>query len=220
MNRRAFTLIEVIIALSLFAVISVGVVAFVRDLRVQQRSLIRSTQQLEESSKLFDLLERGIATCIADAGFAGAGIQGTPASLRVLSREVGLHSAGRHSDLTAIEIRLDAGGKRIMGQLWTPGADMEPPREPIAESIEDLQFRFHDGTEWQTTFDSLARQGLPGAIEVAIWFEDDAPPPASTGLADSEGFGAPPAEASTVPRRQPDRLRIISVHDSGAGARP
>lgn len=42
----------------------------------------------------------------------------------------------------------------------------------LAEGIDGLDFRFHDGAEWVEDWDSKARNGLPKAIEVVLLMRD------------------------------------------------
>lgn len=213
MKRSAFTLIEVIIALSVIGVISIGLAAFVRDMRIQQRTMVRASGQLEGGSAVMDLLERGLATCVADGGAAGAGVAGTPDSLRLLFREVGTAQGSAMSDLAEINIRFVSGASSISLSSANPGTPAQPATEVICEQVEDLRLRYHDGREWKQAFDSVVQQRLPVAVEVAIWFAGDKKT-SPVVVDEGEGLGAPPEEETPVIRRQPDRLRIISVHDA------
>ncbi len=42
----------------------------------------------------------------------------------------------------------------------------------LAEGIDGLNFRYHDGAEWVEDWDSKARNGLPKAIEVVLLMSD------------------------------------------------
>ncbi len=42
----------------------------------------------------------------------------------------------------------------------------------LAEGIDGLNFRYHDGEEWVDDWDSEARKGLPKAIEVVLLMSD------------------------------------------------
>lgn len=211
MTRRAFTLLEVLIALSLMAVLSLGLGAFVRDVRVQQRSMQRLATQVEGSSVLLELLERSAAACIADAGVAGAGVSGTPSSLRIHSRAVVLQTAGRWSDLTALDFRFLKAQHAVTLERTAPGYADSAAAGPVASQLEHVRFRYHDGSDWHPTFDSLARGRLPVAIEVAIWYADARATPAPPIATEPEDSSE---SDDSLPKRAPDRLRIISVHDS------
>lgn len=213
MNPRAFTLVEVLIALALIAGLSLAVMSFARDIRVQQRSMIRLSSQLEQTTDVIEMLERSIATCTADGGDAGAGIQGTAQSLRVLSRAVQLRPQDRLSDLLATGLRFDAGGKRIVARQWAPVYESEGESESVATSIEFVQFRYYHDGQWRESFDAFAAGGLPRAIEFAIWYQPlITPSPAATLPEELD------EEELTAPRRAPDRLRIIAIHDSAPSA--
>lgn len=41
--------------------------------------------------------------------------------------------------------------------------------EPMAPEVQDLQFRYFDGTQWLDQWDTTERSGLPMAVQIAIW---------------------------------------------------
>jgi hypothetical protein len=104
-----------------------------------------------------------------------------------------------------------------------------------------VEFRYHDGSGWRSSFDS-AGAGLPVAIEISVWFDpwlgaldeaadgaataDDATFDGNPAFDDpDEAFGDPSAftvaedgfaDAETE-RPLPDRRRIIAIPDARAG---
>ncbi len=55
----------------------------------------------------------------------------------------------------------------VDGTLEEGGVALE-----LAEGIDGLNFRYHDGAEWVDEWDSKARDGLPKAIEVILLMKD------------------------------------------------
>ncbi|HHN79086.1 MAG TPA: prepilin-type N-terminal cleavage/methylation domain-containing protein [Phycisphaerales bacterium] len=109
----------------------------------------------------------------------------------------------------------------------TPGAS------PPLSGVRAVRFRYHDGRAWRSTFEST--RALPAAIEVAVWFgsppgmetQTDAPasPRGVNTKSDTLGFegtaipvGAIGSSGVQAPRREPDRLRIISIPDAAAAS--
>lgn len=217
MKRPAFTLIEVIIALAIIAGLSVGVGAFVRDVRIQQRTLTRLGSQLEQCSALFELTERAMMTCVADGGPGVSGVSGDATTLRIHYRSVELRNPGRLSDTAHLGITFDQGGARIHIALSSPGSGAPESSEVVCDRIERVQFRYHDGRNWVESFDTLKARTLPNAVEMAIWFQSESPTP-KTSPDLSEGLGAPPEAGDAERLRPPDRVRIISVHDASPPA--
>jgi prepilin-type N-terminal cleavage/methylation domain-containing protein len=41
--------------------------------------------------------------------------------------------------------------------------------EPMAPEVQEIQFRYFDGTEWVDTWDTTDRSGLPLAVQIGIW---------------------------------------------------
>lgn len=51
---------------------------------------------------------------------------------------------------------------------------------PIAQEVTAVEFRYFDGTEWLTEWDSQAKNALPLAVEIAIQLASSAPPAGAT----------------------------------------
>jgi hypothetical protein len=81
-----------------------------------------------------------------------------------------------------------------------------------------VRFRYHDGKEWRTTFDSRQAHGLPVAIEISVWFAESIQESAeSTDSGLSAGDEASEAgnfgDSISVIEVPPDRVRIFAVPD-------
>jgi hypothetical protein len=110
------------------------------------------------------------------------------------------------TDLVASEFRFDAGSGQVRAKRWEAGQS-EPDADVLIEHVRLLKIRYHDGGEWVESFDSVARNQLPGAVEISIWFGDRATAP-------KEGESPERAvDAQATP--PPDRVRLVSPADSG-----
>jgi hypothetical protein len=96
-----------------------------------------------------------------------------------------------------------------------------------------VRFRYHDGDGWSDSFDSLAHNHLPVAVEVAVWYHPwpgDRQTPVSgdalgaesdrltfdtTGGFDDAAF-ARSSDMDSFDEPRPDRFRIITIPDASA----
>ncbi len=91
-----------------------------------------------------------------------------------------------------------------------------------------VRFRYHDGSGWRDSFDSLAADRLPVAVEVAVWFDpwpgirpppdpgDSLRPQRLTFDADDafdERAFARESDLELFDEPMPDRIRVIAVLD-------
>jgi len=219
LRARAFTLVELLVALTLIALLSAAIGAFTWDLRAQRASLRDASEDRRVAGALFERLEEALATCIAIDRQGEPGLRGTPIELRIVHRATGLaadDAIARLGDQQTAFVRFDEEGERLVG-----GADAEEP-SPISARVERLRLRYHDGESWTDSFDSAEMGHLPAAVEVAVWFAPPGgPQPPETTPVEIEEGGLPiptPEEAMAQPERvwpEPDRLRIIAVPGGG-----
>jgi hypothetical protein len=227
--REAFTLVEILLALALAAMLLGGVAAYLWQVREGRDRLVRISARLGESGVLVESLEQDLLAVVARAPGLGSGVRGTSTGMRLATRGVWfeiadpaatgapgdrgrLQAAVGGGDLQASEYTFDADARRVLGRRWSlePGRS-PPPMQVIAEGVRRVRFRYHDGREWLDQFDSTGprpaadggdeEEGLPVAIEVAVWFEETVP-------------GREPPERWP----EPDRLRVMSVPDGPVAA--
>ncbi len=240
MRRRAFSLVEVLVALALLVFLAGATTTFLRDLQRGRRTLLDINADLQSGSLVMDRLERDIATCVTAHAGSG-GVRGNATSITVLSRASmpNVADAGdalRDIQATSLAWNDQTGALAITRYL--PGASGSSTEE-VSRRVERLRLRYHDGTDWRDTFDSATEKKLPVAVEVAIWFapagrppvlatpEFDEEPDAGLGAAGVpmtlEDLDAMPADDMGLPIEdrvwgQPDRLRIIAVPDASVDA--
>jgi prepilin-type N-terminal cleavage/methylation domain-containing protein len=241
MRARGFTLVEVLLAIALIAVIAGGATGLALGL-VSRRELIDRVGARDRGiSILMDQIERDALAAFAGAPDAAArGFDGGPSSLSIASRARGWSGAGPSTlDVVESRYRFDAGGDgdgppgRV---LATRGRGA--PEETLARGVALLRLRYHDGVAWTDRFASGADgRGLPWAIEVAVWFGDPAEFGGGAGASADAGEASADAgdaaasrdeaasggeDGASEPRgiitRPPDRLRVIMVPDAGVSA--
>lgn len=231
---------EVLVVLALVGMLAGSVIGFLWDLWGRRDVLLRDSTDAQAGSAIVERIETDILSGLAGDQSAGAGVAGTATTLRLLTRGVDVPMGGNGTtsgDLQASEYRFDAGALRA--RRWNIGAGGNAEFETVCDHVEAVRVRYFDGREWKTSFDSLSAGALPVAVEVAIWFgtphvEDEratkpvARTEAGAGARDNavedpeqeraSAAGRASTTGSTLPSRQPDRLRVIVVPDGPVAA--
>lgn len=249
--RRAFSLIELLVAIALILSLLGALFAFSWDMLATRRQVLEVTARQRAASILIEHLEHDLVHCVAGDERSGAGIAGDGTSIRVLTRGVpawrvgtgaGSGASAAFGDLEQSAFAFDAGAGLITAGRAAAG-DTAEATESLGGRVAKVRFRYHDGTAWRDTFDSLRAGALPSAVEVAIWFDpwpgemapaDEDPDEyadeddgyfaeretfdAGAGFDEFEAAAGSDVELLDEPR--PDRVRVIAIPDSGlSGAR-
>jgi prepilin-type N-terminal cleavage/methylation domain-containing protein len=211
-SPRAFSLLEVLLALALVALLSGGIFGFLWNLLDRRETLINATADAQSAGAFFEMLEGDISCAVAGDPVRGAGISGDDRSLRVLTRRVWAPAgpderAAAAGDLQRSEYTFVPSTGIIRLKRSTEGTSAAV-EDIVCERVAAFRLRYFDGNTWVGTFDTLSKRDLPVAIEVAIWF---GPPGSITAEDELEGWAED--EPAAAPRRSPDRFRIISIAD-------
>lgn len=237
--RKAFTLLEVLLAIGLMAALSGGVFAFMWQIVAQKSALTASAMDGQAGDAVLERIESSLCGAVAADSAGNAGIVGTANSLKVLTRGVVLplkedDRAWGEGDLQGTEYSWSGG--TLTARRWDAHRDRggAGTAQTVSPHIEAFRLRYYHETEWTESFDSKAKDGLPVAVEVSLWFGTpeagaEVAPVAPERSAAAIPPGAPldpdgnPLEteegpvASEVevprPKRAPDRMRVIVVPD-------
>ncbi len=243
-RRRAapggFTLLEVLIGIALLTALLGAMFAFLFHLLSARRRALDHVATQLAATTLIDRAEQDLMSSVVGDPFHGAGVEGDNSSLRVLTRGVAAYLASRGAgdpaalgDLQIAEYRFDEGARQIEARR-TPAGDRRGEPEayaPLGGAVYKVRFRYHDTTAWRDTYDSLAEDRLPLAVEIAVWFYpwpgagetvDDDPPDRpqrltfdASGAFDEVEY-ARRSEAELFDEPLPDRIRVILVPDAAA----
>lgn len=241
MSRRdrsagvGFTLLELLIAVSLLLLLTGAAYPFLWGLAARQERLAEASAQAAGAGVLFDRLEQDLLTAVAGSARVGAGVVGGAGGLSIVSRGVELEQAIARDERaledaaqTSVVFDAPTGEVRLARRAVGRG-EPGPASDVVLRGVQRLRVRFHDGRAWRASFDSARAGGFPRAVEVAVWFgagpdervderedggvtgRDDAPeaPGEDAGRA-FEGEGA-----AQSPSRPPDRARVIVIPDAG-----
>lgn len=243
-DQRAFTLVEVLIALGLSAALLASAFSFYFNLLNTRKRLVERADQQRAADVIIDQLAASLTTCIVGDQSNGAGVKGTAVALTIGSRSVAANLAERGAgdpavfdDLQMTEIRFSEAGGIITINRWNPlgGEGARESAQTLTQRIGKLRFRYFNGSTWRDTFDSLNASALPIAVEVAIWFDTDGEENAeNTGTNATAADDSSDAENSNAGgfdefafamrddrgfarERLPDRWRVFRVPDAADG---
>jgi hypothetical protein len=194
--RRAFTLLEALIAVGMMVLLLGALAMFVEDLSRTRQFVARTAAETRSADALFGALEAALQTAVVDGGNRGAGVTGTDRSIRVLSSRT---DAGSGS---VAELARAAFSPLSATQVDQNGANITIGRSGVSSTlpatVRAMRVRYWYDGGWGDSFDSLNAGTLPAVVEVGLWF-------GATQADDEEELGAP------------DRVRAIAVPDA-AGA--
>jgi len=195
MNRRGFTLLELIVALIIFATV-IGAAYSLFDTsrslvtRAEFRSQLFQTARTALQTIEDDVRGATMSGSAFDAGFIGlnGGTDKEPTSqLQVIS--VNRYTGGSRDinapppvfgiDLAMVQYFIEPDKtKPSYGLVRDRPLELTPLNGPvqrnediveIARDVVYLKFRYYDGTQWQEAWDSTQSGTLPQAVEVTIY---------------------------------------------------
>ena len=220
-RSRGLTLIELLLALALGAVLLAAVFWFVSDLLATREQLRTVARREAVATALFDRIEADLGGAVASIDDA-PGVVGSATALTVLSRGVVLGGSPIESlsDLQRWDYTFDSSSGLVFLARSSEAARIG---EQVAfdAPLGRVELRYlssggasgggSDGGDdaWMNDFDSVREGGLPRAIEIRVWFHA----PAEDAVAEDET--AAEFEPSGLP---PDRVRLIAVPDAPAPA--
>lgn len=180
---RGFSLVEMLVAIAVFALIATASLATVR-FAVDSRSQIRErSERLAVLQRAHGLLKADIGQSVRRktrdetgrrfvASFYG---NGSPAPTLGVVRG-GWENAFEASrpSLQSVEWRVEDDELRRSTRSALDGAQREPPTV-VLEGVTNVQFEFLLSGEWLTTFVSTPTRPAPDAVRVTLTVEDFGP---------------------------------------------
>ena len=218
--RRAFTLLELLVALAVVGVIagalyaSLGIAFHARD------SALRAVDAVQRADIAVDFLRRDIESALPPTGnlasvFVGAAGQddrGQPSADLYFIAAVSGPSVALATDMRQIEylVMPDQNDqvlvRRVTSNLMPP-TTINPDDEVLCRGVRSFSVRYYDGTDWYEAWDStqpasniapLQSKALPQAVEVTLELD----PPAA---------GAAPRGAAAASAAGPTVTRLIPL---------
>jgi type II secretion system protein J len=216
-TTRAFTLLEMLVAIALMAIIAGSLYASLNIAFRARRSALRVTESVRRAELALDLVRQDLQAAVRPYGvlagiFAGTDdrdTQGRDADALVFYASVpDLEPTQGVGDVKKIELACetsDDGTSQVLVRLTTANLlapeTPEPEREVLATGVYAFNLRYFDGSEWQDSWDSSTEDDtLPVAVEVTLQLDGDPPSERDSGYRASRVFLVPcgvPASEST-----------------------
>lgn len=183
--RRGFTLLELLIAIALMAIVAASLYSSLFIGMRTSRSAVAAIQPARMAALTLELMRQDFAAALPPKGILAGPFQGTSSANSSNFDELVYFSGAnapregevgcdiRKVDLLVETLPDDAQPalvRRITSNLL---ASQEPVvhEQVLCRGIKQLKFRFYDGTVWQESWDSTAvGDVLPAAVEVTIEF--------------------------------------------------
>ena len=174
--RRAFTLLETLLALALASLLVGGLMALALEVgRSADRLSARSARELSVDA-FFERIEQDLTFAIVVDEMRSAGLRGDATSIFVVSDQATITfeqgearadssmRAPTSSEWMASGVRFDAMTGEV--EITHGGAiEMLPAR------FGAVRFRYHDGSGWADAWNSAEERALPRLVEVAVWYD-------------------------------------------------
>jgi len=187
-RRRAFTLIEMLVALALTAVLA-GSLYMSLHISLGARKRIRAAVvPVRSAATALDLVQRDLYSALPPTGILAGAFIGTDDQAAVGGADgdsmefYALADARGGDGIRKIEFALvlseDATDntlvRRVTENLLAPETP-EPTEEILSRNVTSLNFRYFDGTVWTDTWDSGAVDNiLPAVVEAIIALRPEA----------------------------------------------
>ncbi len=161
----AFTLLEVLLAISIASLLLGAVGKFAWDISLARGRLARNATEASCAEAVFTALERAMDTAVVEAEGGASGIVGSEASLRVRSSAVQLDETPSAetapSEFVTLWVALNNG--QLALDVGRGSTQLDAP-------VRALRVRYLAQDGWRDAFDSRTDGGFPVAIEMSIWF--------------------------------------------------
>ena len=178
-SDAGFTLVEMLVALTIFSLLAAAGVGILRASVDTQAAVEARLADVGAIGRLHALLSSDVGQAVLRPT-RGPGGERPPFIGE--SRSMELVRAGwenldgePRSNLQRVEWRLDQGGLARIGHRQLDGGDEAPPAI-IARSVEQAAFRYRGAAgDWASVWQSTTQEPLPAAIELSLQFDGQPP---------------------------------------------
>ncbi len=203
-RTRGFTLLEMLVAMSLICVLAGSLYASLHIAFKARNSAARAIDATRTMELALNLLEQDLRCAAIPKGVLASTFVGqdgkdafgndadslvfccTAATLAPLSDEAAGQVAG---DMRKVELLCEPSGgsdEQVLLRLVTTNllapVEVEPREEVVCRSVRAFNLRYFDGTEWQESWDAGAYENaLPLAVEITVEVNTDRPTRQGTG---------------------------------------
>lgn len=191
-GRQAFTLLELLLGLAVSAVVLVAIHAIFYGALLLRNTSAASFDNSLPLQQAVAQIKRDLAGLTPPGGILTGTLQttptttttaatliptGTPVSPALYTASGALNEFSPWSEIRKVTYHLAVPTNFVPGRQLVrsvtrnllPVLTEEYENQVLLENVGDLTFEFHDGTQWQTTWDSASgTNGLPAGIRVAL----------------------------------------------------
>lgn len=203
---RAFTLLELLVALMLIAAIAAGGFSLFRGAWSTRERLVADSRRALEVSTLESVLRQAVLSSEAgsDAGDFAISSRSLSIPCRVLRMSSGAERRGGHARRFSIFF------DEQQGSLLASWDD--EPAVAILQGLSSASFRAFDGRTWMEDFSAARDGGLPLAVELSLRWRRPGDPAATAVGADSSIDAVDGAEGPV------DAIVAVAVPDAAPEA--
>jgi general secretion pathway protein J len=177
-NRRGFTLLELLLALAIAALVLAAAYATLFSLTQAQEHASRGMEQRRALRNSLDLLRRELSSVLFKSGdqrfrflVQDRDFYGKPASIMQYAT-LAPPSEGLSSDLVRVRYQaVEDEATTVSLQRASQGLFLTEERTtdyPLLESLEGFLVECYDGSKWVKTWDTTMTSSLPKMIRVTV----------------------------------------------------
>lgn len=178
-KEAGFTLVEMLVAIAIFALIAVAGVGILRSSVDSQSAVERRLADLGQFSRLQTLLASDLGQAVARTTRGPSGFRpefGGDATRMEFVRAGWTNPEGApRSDLQRVEWRRDQGELVRIGHAQLDGGDAGQ-KAAFARDVEAAEFRYRNADgDWSSSYQSSPDRRLPAAVELTLTRRGEAP---------------------------------------------
>lgn len=174
-----FTLIEILVAVLIFALLSTAAYAALDILLRTQKAIQQRSFALQQLQTAVGRFERDIRQAITrgvhdEYGEPVPALRGTGAAIEISRGGLSNPLDEARASIERVGWSLNADSlTRVQHRTLDRASNSKPITTPIAENITRLQFRYLDGEQWRTQWpkpnsEAAQRDQLPRAVELIV----------------------------------------------------
>lgn len=176
-NSQGFTLLEVVIAVTLLSLVMTGVYGIFSTISTTQQRLESDSEGYHQARVIFDRVGRelsGSYLALANeysAFTAGDDEHGDP--YLAFTSTSALTRGDAPGGLVRVRYEIDTELGKTVGRLLRSAVPLFIPDDPeqrqrLSSQIKELEWRFYDGNSWHDDWDSRSSNSLPQTVEMSM----------------------------------------------------
>lgn len=178
-TEAGFTLVEMLVAMTIFALLAAAGVGLLRSSVDTQSAVDRRLGEVSAVGRLHALLasDLGQAVLRPTRGTGGErpAFIGEASAMQLVRAGWQNLDAEPRSNLQRVEWRLDQGALARVGHRHLDGGD-DGDAAVLARSLESLVFRYRGAAgDWASVWQSTVQEPLPAAVELSLQFRGEPP---------------------------------------------